>query len=217
MAKAYRVTKAERVLRFIRDAGLEGRSFTDIQSFIMAMNGLIPPGTKRPYSSRGYWCDYLTSGGMYSRRPGILNKFCIRHPTTGRWILTERIQGPFTCGPKTKTEDMNHALARGRHEVYLDSLPSCPNCKGHVYTDRMDDAWSPDKVACTKVHWSSGALLDCMGRLWFEGKMTGVSEDSFKKARSLVGELFSGQWDVQDQKLAEWLRFQTKLAERASL
>lgn len=78
------------VLAFIRCAGINGRTFGEIQRFICEMNGLdydkrvneISNWERKTYVSkrkyRGYWCTNLcgTGGTFTARREGILSKYC---------------------------------------------------------------------------------------------------------------------------------------------
>lgn len=197
-----RETKAERVLCYI---GMhpQGLTFSSIQKFICEMNGKnwdekafeYDPKTKartRPVRRyRGYWCDYLTGpGGHYSGSKGLLHRFCIQHPVSKRWILTEQIKGPFAGNdmPHTKTQKYNRALAMGYQSIYLDSLPVCPNCgqKVHPYSGEPGKEFSSDKRAHI-VSWSAGgAIQDCLGRIWCKDGLTTVIPKEFEEMRNLM-------------------------------
>jgi hypothetical protein len=101
------MTKAERVLRFIKE-NPTGRTFTQIQEFVVTMNGLDwnervthtwedfrgnhriqRTETRRKW--RGYWCDYLLSSWT---GPGLLKTFCAR-TNAGRYIVIKPIKPPF--------------------------------------------------------------------------------------------------------------------------
>ena len=77
----------EQVLKFIAESGETGRTFTEIQKFVVATNGL--DWNKRSYDGRlayrGYWCVNLR-GGRYSGRKGILNENC-KKLETGKWVI----------------------------------------------------------------------------------------------------------------------------------
>jgi len=97
------MTKTEKVVRFIRRAK-NGRTFGEIQRFIVEMNGMDYDDhhiafshrngmvqQKRVRTWRGYWCDYLCDTYKYKpiidsrsgihrmsckKKLGILSKFC---------------------------------------------------------------------------------------------------------------------------------------------
>ena len=102
MARA--AIKRNAVLEFIRSKGPDGARFTDIQRFIVEMNGMDFDEMREEnvWNSRndmitkvmvrrwrGYWCTYL-SGSRCNRRPGILDAFCEKLPN-GCWILKEGV------------------------------------------------------------------------------------------------------------------------------
>jgi hypothetical protein len=69
------MTKTERVLAEMKRRG--GMTFTQIQEFVVTMNGL-DWNTRDGYGRRryrGYWCDYLL-GNTDPRGPGMLPKYC---------------------------------------------------------------------------------------------------------------------------------------------
>jgi len=197
-----RVTKAQCVLEYIGQHP-QGLSFSSIQKFIVTMNGKdwdeksfeYDPKTKartRPVRRyRGYWCDYLTGpGGHYSGSKGLLNRFCIQHPNTKRWILTEQIKAPFAGEkmPTTKTQDHNRALAMGWQKVYEDNLPKCSNCqqKVHPYPDQPGKEWAPDKTAHMTSWHSGGAETDCRLRVWYKGHLTDATIGEFNAIRDAI-------------------------------
>ena len=75
-----KVTKTERVLRFIKESGNHGRRFREIQKFVVEqLNGKVWQD-----SYRGYWCTHLL--GAWMRPDGILHTYC-RKNDQGRWVL----------------------------------------------------------------------------------------------------------------------------------
>lgn len=108
------MTKTERVLRFIGRAKDKGRSFTEIQRYIVEdLNGkdfdeppkTYPwhkdiPRTNRKRRYRGYWCDRLL-GGLYSNGgEGLLHSYCKKNDA-GKWVLCanlKHLKPPFTKG-----------------------------------------------------------------------------------------------------------------------
>lgn len=86
-------TKGLQVLRFISRGtnGVNGVRFVDIQRYACEQNGLnfderLPGTCQRRY--RGYWCDYLLSGGYPVFRPGLLSSYCDKLPN-GRYVLNK--------------------------------------------------------------------------------------------------------------------------------
>lgn len=99
------MTKTEKVVRFIRRAK-NGRTFGEIQRFIVEMNGMDYDDhhiafsrrngmvhQKRVRTWRGYWCDYLCDTYKYKptkdrntgftrmsckRKSGLLSRFCVK-------------------------------------------------------------------------------------------------------------------------------------------
>jgi hypothetical protein len=134
-----RATKAFGILNYIGEGGLEGRSFSEIQWYIVTRNGLKwderspvypyapglrthPEQTARKY--RGYYCTNLMGGPHYHQ--GLLNTYCVKLPN-GRWILTEQIWTRENLCVKhrdprsnTKTWRFNDALKRGKFEMWRD-------------------------------------------------------------------------------------------------
>jgi hypothetical protein len=69
------MTKSDQIIQFIREAGSTGRKFTEIQRFIVELNGHNYDEmevhthwfTKKEIKVRrwrGYWCTHLTGGGI---------------------------------------------------------------------------------------------------------------------------------------------------------
>lgn len=96
------MTKSEQILRFI-EASPDGRKFTEIQKFIVELNGHDwdtmerspayvddpKPVWKRRW--RGYYCTRLLGGPFYG--DGLLHRFCKKKK--GRWVLVKKIKSPF--------------------------------------------------------------------------------------------------------------------------
>ena len=63
---ARKAPKREAVLEFIKSHGTDGASFSEIQRFIVTMNGKNYDEMQPVYGGghqrrwRGYWCDYLS-------------------------------------------------------------------------------------------------------------------------------------------------------------
>ena len=134
-----RDTKRFKILDFICEAGGEGRSFSEIQAFVVQMNGLdweersplypYAPGLRtHPGQSarkhRGYYCTNLLGGMHYHQ--GLLHTYCVKLPD-GRWMLTETIYNRDNLCVKhrdprsnTKTWQFNQALKRGLYEQWRD-------------------------------------------------------------------------------------------------
>lgn len=74
-----KIRKGELILRFINDAGGNGRRFTEIQKFILNLNH---PDVVYDYSTRGYYCDALSGTINYT---GLLKQFCIKNKKR-RWV-----------------------------------------------------------------------------------------------------------------------------------
>ena len=81
----------------------EGLRFTDIQRFIVEWHGYnydlierftsVWSGrkiTQRTY--RGYWCDNLLGGNIYTNRRGILPLACDRNPETKRYTVKPEVK-----------------------------------------------------------------------------------------------------------------------------
>jgi hypothetical protein len=91
------MTKSDQVIKYIRDAGIAGRSFTEIQRFIVeTLNGKnfderstsvygLAAGETPRRRYRGYWCNRLL-GGMYYG-PGLLKTEGCTKNAIGRWIV----------------------------------------------------------------------------------------------------------------------------------
>ena len=125
-----------KVLQFIGEAGDAGRTFSEIQKFIVVeLRGLNWDDTddwyfrdrdpqhriSRPVRRRwrGYWCDNLL-GSMYPYgHQGLLKTYCQKH--FGKWILTEDINSRdnLSTGYEDKRAKTKTWLARER--------PSNPN------------------------------------------------------------------------------------------
>lgn len=85
---AKKIRKGEKVLKFIKKAGVKGRRFSEIQRFIMEIN--------RPYAEydssttdRGYYCSALCGTLNYK---GLLEQFCFKNDK-GRWVCPEIPKG----------------------------------------------------------------------------------------------------------------------------
>lgn len=95
--------KRNAVLEYIRSKGEDGARFTDIQRFVVEMNGknyderesrwdpvnkvvVEDAGTRRRY--RGYWCVNLL--GTAFTPSGILPKYCSKL-SNGRYVLKEGV------------------------------------------------------------------------------------------------------------------------------
>jgi len=91
-----KMAKAKRVLRFIGRSGTNGRSFTEIQEFVLRMNNIIGPKESRPRHLRGYWCDYLL-GDSDNDRVGFLRERCFKN-MIDRWIMIDPldVEGPYS-------------------------------------------------------------------------------------------------------------------------
>ena len=146
-----RNTKAFKILDHIGASPFTGRSFSEIQEFIVTLNGLDwneratlypwAPGLRthakqsaRKY--RGYYCTILLGGMHYHQ--GLLHTYCVKLPN-GRWMLTEDIYGRNNLNyqhgdprSNTKTYDFNVALRRGRWEKWRDDRGD----KAREYTGR---------------------------------------------------------------------------------
>jgi hypothetical protein len=81
-----KITKKQKVIEFIKAAGRNGLTFSEIQRFVVEMNGLnydaIDGANRRRY--RGYWCvmlcgtrGYFSTGRNYT--PGILASYCYKN------------------------------------------------------------------------------------------------------------------------------------------
>ena len=92
-------TKSWAILKFIEDAGEEGRSLTEIQKFIYFVINGAPYGEDWFYEktpsrrSRGYWATALYGGAKYDSEEnkmiydkGLLGKYC-RKNEKGKWVL----------------------------------------------------------------------------------------------------------------------------------
>lgn len=86
----------DKVLRFIGAGCDKGRSFGEIQRFIVEGNGLnYDEFEKTSWSGhwrrryRGYWCVNLC-GSMYTG-PGILQTYCYKNGM-GRYVLREAVR-----------------------------------------------------------------------------------------------------------------------------
>lgn len=88
------MNKSERVIEFIKAAGGAGRSFSEIQRFVVeTLNGLNyderaqpsswAPAATPPRRYRGYWCNHLL-GGMWTG-PGLLRARGCKKNARGRW------------------------------------------------------------------------------------------------------------------------------------
>ena len=96
--------KRNAVLEFIRSKGPDGARFTDIQRFVVEMNGYnydekqpedIWNGPNMPVTTvmrkrfRGYWCVNLYGTNHFSSR-GILPTYCEQLPNR-RYVLKEGV------------------------------------------------------------------------------------------------------------------------------
>lgn len=170
-----KVTKAQRVLEFIKVAP-NGRTLKEIQRFILDMNGRqkwLDRGylqyndktgeLERTHAGRGYWCDYLYGNGHATYgNPGLLIRFCTKLPS-GKWILTEKIEGPFRRMPKpTKSWIANRDRIRGERERWVNGLPRCKNCNQPMFPHFEN---SPDGKAHITT-WAGVYNTDCKDRVW---------------------------------------------------
>lgn len=94
--------KREAVLNFIGSKGTNGAKFSEIQRFIVEMNGknydeftIATKWMARARKYRGYWCDYLCGNnwGGYKKR-GILHEFCIK-VSNKHYVLKSKIQSTY--------------------------------------------------------------------------------------------------------------------------
>jgi hypothetical protein len=132
-----RETKAFKILEFIELAGEYGRSFSEIQEFIVTLNGRdwneikLGPDWKPEHErrnvriNRGYYCTILVGGMHYHQ--GLLHTYCVKLPN-GRWTLTEEIWTRENLNyqhgdprSNTKTWQFNEDLKRGRWERWRDN------------------------------------------------------------------------------------------------
>lgn len=98
--------KRKAVLEYIRSKGPDGAMFSEIQRFVVEMNGhnyderdsrwdpvnqvVVADGGGRRW--RGYWCVNLYGVGGYYGHPseGILRKYCKQLPNR-RYVLKEGV------------------------------------------------------------------------------------------------------------------------------
>ena len=222
-----KMTKAQRVLEFIKASHIHGRSLKEIQCFILDMNGRqkwLDKGylqynsktgeLERAHAGRGYWCDYLYGGGgMYSREPGLLRRFCTQLPD-GRWMVTEKIEGPWRRMPKpTKSWIANSDRKRGAEQRRIESLPRCPNCDQPIYKHSVVAA---DGKACVG-YMTSVFRIDCKGRVWRnsdphsywpDSQLTTLSRSDVEAAEIMSREIHSNYADQREalwREMGKWL------------
>jgi hypothetical protein len=219
-----RETKAQAVLEFIRSRSvLGGATFKEIQTFILRMNGIIGEHDERPFRHRGYWCDYLTQEGMYhGKHVGLLPRYCTKMPD-GRWLLTEKIEGPFSVMEKpTRTYLHNTDRSRGAYERKVRSWPVCPGCGEHRNPRWMGLA--PDGQACWKMQ-GTDASYDCKDRVWkttvnydrpggevqrMDPVLTDASKEEYTLVLRAASAAFDGEWEKQHAFVGSWLATRVK-------
>ena len=94
-------TTAEKILKYVKLSKNKGRSLKDIQEFVFSLdskfhyrNGRTDRKGNRLPRARGYYATALYGDLDNSYNPGLLYKFCERN-VDGRWVLSEKIEGPF--------------------------------------------------------------------------------------------------------------------------
>jgi len=124
------MTNAEKILRFIGKAGKAGRTFSEINEFIV-VDMCKFYGDREKFRDR-YKTNKSSYRGYYGTnlygcmtKPGLLPKYCEKR--NGNWVLTRVIEGPFYSDShfptyKSIEKSFKEAMVGGEQEPSIKEL-----------------------------------------------------------------------------------------------
>ena len=112
--------KTQKVLDFIREAGPEGRKYSEIIKFAYELS--YGEGT---YSreNRGYWSGAFKTPSIDDRGWGHLMKYIVK-ADNGNWVLRDE-----KMSPEEAEEGGRSFMWQGKSQYKEDNYPSLPNWK----------------------------------------------------------------------------------------
>jgi len=179
------MNKAQRILIFISEAGIHGRSYTEIQQFICKMNGK----EWDLFSSSSCHLDKATNRYVPDRQPQIgpgpglrranrgiygtnldtlLPAWCYKNPG-GKWVLWEWPMGAiYRQEENTKAGKFNKTMREGKWAQHVATLPSCPSCRHKHHNYKHDRIWNGSDGTVCLTMGAGGFSVDCKNRVWVD-------------------------------------------------